>query len=177
MDYKKDFTSIGKGFIDIEKVRVYHHFWGRLLPAKIKLDWNDDDALPFILYLDEKYRIVFGSSDERHPDLFNKIERIRFNYPAISLMGRLWKKRKMIVIDQFYDRNIMLKYIYLQRFMEIACHYVEGIGDYHLIFKESEWCNTVYMDTVQDVYNKCLSNKPIHGSFRGCKVPQIKKRL
>lgn len=100
MDYKKDFTSIGKGFIDIEKVRVYHHFWGRLLPAKIKLDWNDDDALPFILYLDEKYRIVFGSSDERHPDLFNKIERIRFNYPAISLMGRLWKKRKMIVIDQ-----------------------------------------------------------------------------
>ena len=73
LDYKKNFACIGKGVIDVKKVRVYHRFWGRLLPARIKLNWNDEDAMPFGLYWDEKYRIVFGSSDERQPDLFSKI--------------------------------------------------------------------------------------------------------
>ena len=92
-----DFNRIGKGVVCSDKVRVYQRFLGRLAPAKIKLDWNDDDAVPFVYYTYEKRRIQFGSSDERHPDLFNKMERCRFNYSYIDFKGRLWSKRKIIV--------------------------------------------------------------------------------
>ena len=100
-----DFNKVGNGFVSSDRVRVYHRIWVRLAPAKIKLDWNDDDAMPFVYYLDQKGRIQFGSSDERHPDLFNKMERCRFNYPHIWFKGRLWSRRKMIVFDQFSDNN------------------------------------------------------------------------
>ena len=56
-----DFNKVGKGVVNSDRVRVYHRFWGRLAPAKIKLDWNDDDAMPFVYYLDQKGRIQFGS--------------------------------------------------------------------------------------------------------------------
>ena len=158
LDYKKNFACIGKGVIDVKKVRVYHRFWGRLLPARIKLNWNDEDAMPFVLYWDEKRRIVFGSSDERQPDLFTKIELIRFHYPDICFMGRLWKDRKFIVLDNFYDRNIMSLDTYISDFLEIASHYVEGIDEYNLLFKESEWCDDIYMDSIKNVHDKCLSS-------------------
>ena len=150
------YNKIGKGIVEAEKVRVYHHFWGKLLPAKIKLDWNDDDAMPFVCYLDEKVRLLFGSSDERHPDLYSKMERLRFNYPDILLQGRIWKRRKMMVIDQFYYSNRLSKYVYIREFLEVAEHYVEGICNFNLIFKESESFNRVYMDTINEVYDKCL---------------------
>ena len=151
------YMKIGKGLVDIDKVRVYHHFWGKFLPSRIKLNWNDDDAMPFVCYLDQKVRLFLGASDERHSDLFSKMERMRFNYPDIFLMGRIWKRRKMIVIDKFFHNNRLSKYVYLDEFLEIAGHYVEGIRDYNLIFKESESCNEVYMDTIGEVYDKCLS--------------------
>ena len=81
--FRCDFNIVGKCAVSSDKVRVYQRFLERLVPAKIKLDWNDDDAMPFVYYLDQKGRIQFGSSDERHPDLFNKMERCRFNYPHI----------------------------------------------------------------------------------------------
>ena len=40
--------------------------------------------------------------------------------------------------------------------MEIGNHYVEGIRDYQLLFKESEDSNGVYIDTIDQVYKKCL---------------------
>jgi hypothetical protein len=151
------YKEIGTGIVDIDKVRVYHHFWGKFLPSKIKLNWNDDDAMPFVCYLDEKVRLLFGSSDERHPDLFSKMERLRFNYPEILLQGRVWKRRKVMVIDQFYYSNRLSRYFFISEFLEIAGHYVEGICDYNLIFKKSESSNKVYMDTINEVYDKCLS--------------------
>ena len=158
LDYKKNFICIGKGSIDVKKVRVYHRFWGRLLPARIKFNWNDEYAMPFALYWDEKIRIVFGSSDERQPDLFSKIELIRFHYPNIYLMGRLWKKRRFIVLDNFYDRNITSIDSYISDFLEIASHYVEGIDEYNLIFKESEWCDDIYMDSIMEVFLGFVNN-------------------
>lgn len=151
-----DYKKIGKGIVEADKVRVYHHFWGRLLPAKIKLDWNDDDAMPFVCYLDEKVRLLFGSSDERHPDLFSKMERIRFNYPEILLQGRAWKRRKMMVVDKFSYSNRLSLYFAFDEFMEIGNHYVEGIRDYQLLFKESGDSNGFYIDTIDQVYEKCL---------------------
>ena len=151
-----DYKKIGKGIVEADKVWVYHHFWGRLLPAKIKLDWNDDDAMPFVCYLDEKVRLLFGSSDERHPDLFSKMERMRFNYPEILLQGRVWKRRKLMVIDKFSYNNRLSQYFAFDEFMEIGNHYVEGIRDYQLLFKESEDSNGVYIDTIDQVYEKCL---------------------
>ena len=65
----KAFCLIGKGVVLPDKVRVYHRLWWKLAPAKIRLNWNDDDSVPFIYYLDQKGRIQFGSSDERYPDL------------------------------------------------------------------------------------------------------------
>jgi len=50
--FRCDFKKIGKGFVSSDRVRVYNRIWGRLAPAKIKLDWNDDDAMPFVYYLD-----------------------------------------------------------------------------------------------------------------------------
>jgi len=160
-----DYKKIGKGIVEADKVRVYHHFWGKLLPAIIKLDWNDDDAMPFVCYLDEKVRLLFGSSDERHPDLFSKMERMRFNYPEILLQGRVWKRRKMMVIDQFYYSNRLSRYVFISEFLEIAEHYVEGICDYSLIFKESESSNKAFMDIINEVYDKSLSEShqvPMH---------------
>ena len=95
----KAFCLIGKGVVLPDKVRVYHRLWWKLAPAKIRLNWNDDDSVPFIYYLDQKGRIQFGSSDERYPDLLNKIERSRFDYSHIWLSGRLWSKRKIIVFE------------------------------------------------------------------------------
>lgn len=109
----KAFCLIGKGVVLPDKVRVYHRLWGKLAPAKIRLNWNDDDSVPFIYYLDQKGRIQFGSSDERYPDLLNKIERSRFDYPHIWLSGRLWSKRKIIVFDQFSESNKDEKYVLL----------------------------------------------------------------
>ena len=54
--FRCDFNKVGKGFVSSDRVRVYHRIWGRLAPAKIKLDWNDDDAMPFVYYLDQKGR-------------------------------------------------------------------------------------------------------------------------
>ena len=150
------YNKIGKGIVETEKVRVYHHFWGRLLPARIKLNWNDDDAMPFVCYLDGKVRLLFGSSDERHPDLYSKMERLRFNYPDILLQGRIWKRRKMMVIDQFYYSNRLSKYVYISEFLEVAEHYVEGIRDYSLFFRDDENSNGVYMDPIAEVYDECL---------------------
>lgn len=161
------YNKIGKGIVGTEKVRVYHHFWGRLLPARIKFNWNDDDAMPFVCYLDEKVRLLFGSSDERHPDLYSKMERLRFNYPDILLQGRIWKRRKMMVIDQFYYSNRLSKYVYISEFLEVAEHYVEGICDYSLFFREAENSNGVYMNPIAEVYDKCLSEShrvPTHKS-------------
>lgn len=45
------FNKIGRGIVRCDKVRVYHRLGGRLLPAKVRLDWNDDDAIPFVYYL------------------------------------------------------------------------------------------------------------------------------
>ena len=118
------YNKIGKGIVEAEKVRVYHHFWGKLLPAKI-------------------------------PDLYSKMERLRFNYPDILLQGRIWKRRKMMVIDQFYYSNRLSKFVYISEFLEVAEHYVGGIYDFNLIFKESESSN-IYMDTINEVYDKCL---------------------
>ena len=151
-----NFNRIGKGFVKPCKVRIYHRFWGRLAPIKIKLDWNDNDAIPFVYYHDLKRRIMLGSSDEKHVHLFNKIERCRFEYAHIYLVGRLWTKRKMIVIDQFSDSDKDSKYIYFGEFMEIMKQYVKGFDEYRLIFPKSENGSDAYMNTINEVYEKCL---------------------
>ena len=61
------YNKIGKGIVEAEKVRAYHHFWGKLLPARIKLNWKDDDAMPFVCYLDEKVRLLFAIVISIHP--------------------------------------------------------------------------------------------------------------
>ena len=144
--FRCDFNIVGKGAVSSDKVRVYQRFLGRLVPAKIKLDWNDDDAMPFVYYLDQKGRIQFGSSDERHPDLFNKMERCRFNYPHICFKGRLWSKRKIIVFDQFSDSNKEELYY---------MHYVEDIHAYKLVFPKAEGWGDVYMNTIKEVSDMC----------------------
>lgn len=151
-----NFNRIGKGFVKPCKVRIYHRFWGRLAPIKIKLDWNDNDAIPFVYYHDLKRRIMLGSSDEKHVHLFNKIERCRFEYAHIYLVGRLWTKRKMIVIDQFSDSDKDSKYIYFGEFMEIMKQYVKGFDEYRLIFPKSENGSDAYMNTINEVYEKCF---------------------
>lgn len=159
------YKEIGKGLVEVDKVRIYHHLWGKFLPSIIKLNWNDDDAMPFVCYLDEKVRLLFGSSDERHPDLYSKMERLRFNYPDILLQGRVWKRRKMMVVDQFYYSNRLSKYGSIADFLKVAGHYVEDICEYSLIFKESESSNRVYMDCVKELEDKCLweeNHVPIH---------------
>ena len=35
--------------------------------------------------------------------------------------------------------------------------YVEGISDYSLVFRDAENSNGVYMDPINEVYDKCLS--------------------
>ena len=150
-----DFNRIGKGVVCSDKVRVYQRFLGRLAPAKIKLDWNDDDAVPFVYYTYEKRRIQFGSSDERHPDLFNKMERCRFNYSYIDFEGRLWSKRKIIVFDQFSDSNKEEMYHMFDEFLDIIEHYVEDIHAYKLVFPKAEGWGDVYMNTIKEVSDMC----------------------
>ena len=157
----KAFCLIGKGVVLPDKVRVYHRLWGKLAPAKIRLNWNDDDSVPFIYYLDQKGRIQFGSSDERYPDLLNKIERSRFDYPHIWLSGRLWSKRKIIVFDQFSESNKDEKYVLFHEFLEISGHYIEGIKEYKLVFPKKGNKGVVYMNSVFEVYERCL-NESMH---------------
>lgn len=161
MECNGSFNEIGKGVVTPEKVRVYHRFWGKLAPAKISLDWNDEDSVPFIYYLDQKGRIQFGSFDERYPDLLNKIERSRFDYPHIWLSGRLWSKRKNIVFDQFSESNKDEKYVLFHEFLEITGHYIEGIKEYRLIFPQNGNMGVIYMNSVFEVYEKC-TNEFIH---------------
>ena len=173
-----DFNMAGKGVVSSDKVRVYYRFWGQLGPAKIKLDWNDDDAMPFVYYLDQKGRIQFGSSDEKHPDLFNKMERSRFDFPHIWLKGRLWSRRKMIVFDQFSDNNKEKMYGQFREFLDIMEHYVEDIHAYKLIFPKAEGWGDIYMNTIKEVYDMCLdessrlymkSHPPVGGRWRSLK--------
>ena len=173
-----NFIRIGKGVVCSDKVRVYHRFWRRLGPAKIKLDWNDDDAMPFVYYLDQKGRIQFGSSDEKYPDLFNKMERCRFDFPHIWLKGRLWSRRKMIVFDQFSDNNKEKMYGQFREFLDIMEHYVEDIHAYKLIFPKAEGWGDIYMNTIKEVYDMCLdessrlymkSHPPVGGRWRSLK--------
>jgi hypothetical protein len=175
-----DFNMAGKGVVSSDKVRVYYRFWGRLGPAKIKLDWDDDDAMPFVYFLDQKGRIQFGASDERHPDLFNKMERCRFNYPHICFKGRLWSKRKIIVFDQFSDRNKEELYYMFDEFLDIIEHYVEDIHAYKLVFPKAESWSDVYMNTIKDVFDMCLDestrlymkrHSPVGGKWRKLKRP------
>ena len=135
-----DFNKVGKGFVSSDRVRVYHRFWGWLAPAKIKLDWDDDDAMPL---------------DEKHPDLFNKMERCRFNYPHICFKGRLWSKRKIIVFDQFSDSNKEELYYMFDEFLDIIEHYVEDIHAYKLVFPKAEGWGDVYMNTIKEVSDMC----------------------
>lgn len=155
MESNGSFNEIGKGVVTPEKVRVYHRFWGKLAPVKIRLDWNDEDSVPFIYYLDLKGRIQFGSFDERYPDLLNKIERCRFDYPHIWLSGRLWSKRKIIVFDQFSESNKVEKYVLFHEFLDISGHYIEGIKEYKLVFPKNGNKGAVYMNSVFEVYEKC----------------------
>lgn len=173
-----DFNMAGKGIVSSDKVRVYHRFLGRLAPTIIKLDWNDDDAMPFVYYLDQKGRIQFGSSDERHPDLFNKMERCRFNYPHIWFKGRLWSRRKMIVFNQFSDNNKEEMYGQFREFLDIMEHYVKDIHAYKLIFPKAEGKGDVYMNTIKEVFDMCLyessrlymkRHSPVGGRWRSLK--------
>lgn len=157
MECNCNFNEIGKGVVTPEKVRVYHRFWGTLAPVKIRLDWNDEDSVPFIYYLDQKGRIQFGSFDERYPDLLNKIERSRFDYPHIWLSGRLWSKRKIIVFDQFSESNKDEKYVLFHEFLDISGHYIEGIKEYKLVFPKNGNKGAVYMNSVFEVYEKCTN--------------------
>jgi len=173
-----DFNKVGNGFVSSDRVRVYHRIWVRLAPAKIKLDWNDDDAMPFVYYSDQKGRIQFGSLDERHPDLFNKMERCRFNYPHIWFKGRLWSRRKMIVFDQFSDNNKEEMYGQFREFLDIMEHYVKDIHAYKLIFPKADGRGDVYMNTIEEVFDMCLDessrlymkrHSPVGGRWRSLK--------
>ena len=62
----------------------------------------------------------------------------------------------MMVIDKFSYNNRLSLYFAFDEFMEIGNHYVEGIRDYQLLFKESEDGNGVFIDTIDQVYEKCL---------------------
>lgn len=175
---KFKFTCNSYGIVNPLKVRVYHRFWKWLLPAKVKLNWNDDDAMPFVYYDDLKGRLLWGSSDERIPDLFNKVERIRFDYPNIKLMGRLWTKRKIIVFDKLSYANLESKYTYLQDFIEVAEHYVEDINAYQIILPQRDSQGEVYMNTLSVFINECFlgpadqwsSSKPESGGMRKLKL-------
>jgi hypothetical protein len=59
----------------------------------------------------------------------------------------------------------VIAYVFISEFLEIAEHYVEVICDYSLIFKESESSNKVFMDIINEVYDKSLSEShqvPMH---------------
>lgn len=168
------FNKIGRGIVRCDKVRVYHRLGGRLLPAKVRLDWNDDDAIPFVYYNDLKGKIQFGTSEERFSDLYNKMEKSRFEYPRVLLSGRLWTKRRIIVFDQFHDGNKGLKFIYLHEFSTIVKHYVEDFNEYKLVFHKTESGDDVYMSPIIEVYEKCMNDiirkeMSLHSSVRGRK--------
>ena len=178
---KFKFTCNGYGTINPKKVRVYLPFWKWLLPAKVKLDWNDDDAMPFVYYNDLNGRLIWGSSDERIPDLFNKIEQIRFNYPDLKLMGRLWTKRKIIVFDKLCYTNLESKYVYLQDFFEVAKHYIEDINAYRIILPKTDSKGEVCMNTLSVFIHECLlgpvdqwsSSKTNSGEMRKLKIKKL----
>ena len=158
---KFNFTSSGYGYINSKKVRVYHRFWRWLLPAKVSLNWNDEDAMPFVYYQDLKGRILFGSSDERIPDLFCKIEQVRFEYPDIILMGRIWKNRKIIVFENVSYSNLESKYCYIDEFAKIAGHYINALNEYQLILPKTESKGEVYMNTIKVFIEECFWGQPL----------------
>ena len=161
-------NCVGKGFVRTNKVRVYHQLWGRLAPAKIKLNWDDADAIPFIYYYDVKYRLVFGNSDETHTNLFNKIEKSRFNYPEIEFKGRLWTKRKIVVLDNYDNEKRQSEYILLDDLSELMGHYIEDFDEYYLLFPESEDCDgKIFMNTVEELCAMCLHDF-IQKNLRPC---------
>lgn len=172
------FTSKGHGYVNPIKVRVYHRFWKWLLPAKVKLDWDDDDAMPFVYYDDIKGTLILGSSNERIPDLFNKIEQICSGYPNIMLMGRLWTKRKIIVFEKFSHSNLKSKYSYLQDFIEVAEHYIEDINAYQIILPKTDSKGEIYMNTLSVFIDECFlgptdqwsSSKAYSGGMRKLKL-------
>ena len=90
------------------------------------------------------------------PDLFNKVEQIRFDYPNIKFMGRLWTKRKMIVFDKLSNANLESKYTYLQDFIKVAEHYVEGIDAYQIILPKTDNKGEVYMNTLSVFIDECF---------------------
>ena len=162
-----------------KKVRVYHRFWRRLLPAKVRLDWNDEDAMPFVYYHDLKDRLLWGTSDERLPDLFNKIERIRFNHPDIWLTGRLWTKRKIIVFDHFSFSSLESKYVNLDDFTKIVAHYIDDIEAFQIVLPNTERKGYVDMKTIHDVIEECFwgadglrtsDDAPSNGKMRKLKL-------
>ena len=180
---KFNFTCSGYGYMNSKKVRVYHRFWRWLLPAKVSLNWNDEDAMPFVYYQDLKRRLLFGSSDERIPDLFCKIEQVRFEYPDIILMGRVWKKRKIIVFENVSCSNLESKYSYLDEFTEIAGHYIDALSEYQLILPKTESKGEVYMNTIKVFIEECFFGQPLgqittgNATSGGMKQLKIKKKL
>ena len=180
---KFNFTCSGYGYMNSKKVRVYHRFWRWLLPAKVSLNWNDEDATPFAYYQDLKGRLLFGSSDERIPDLFCKIERVRFEYPDMILIGRVWTKQKMIVFYNVYYSNLESKYGYLNEFTEFASHYVDALKEYQLILPKSENNGEVYMNTMNVFIEECFFGQPLgqittgNATSGGMRQLKIKKKL
>ena len=158
---KFNFTCSGYGYMNSKKVRVYHRFWRWLLPAKVNLNWNDEDAMPFVYYQDLKGRLLFGSSEDRFTDLFNKIEKDRFEYPGMYLIGRVWTKRKMIVFDNVSYTNLESKYGYLNEFLEIAGHYIDALNEYQLILLKTENKGEVYMNTMKVFIEECFFGLPL----------------
>lgn len=176
---KYHFVCKGYGLVTPKKVRVYHRFWRWFLPAKVRLDWNDEDAIPFVYYQDLKDRLLLGVSDERLPDLFNKIEHIRFNYPDILLMGRLWTKRKIIVFDQLSFLSLETKYVYLDDFTKIAAHYLDDIKAYQIVLPKTGCKGYVDMNTICNVIEECFwgpdglrasDDDPSNGKMRKLKL-------
>ena len=166
--HDEEFNYIGKGLLRTNRVRVYHKFLGRLLPAKIKLNWDDEDAIPFIYYYDVKYRLVFGNSDETHTHLFNKIEKSRFNYPEIEFKGRLWTKRKIVVLDNYDNEKRQSEYILLDDLSELMGHYIEDFDEYYLLFPESEDSGgKIFMNTVEELCAMCIHDF-IQKNLRPC---------
>ena len=180
---KFNFTCSGYGYINSKKVRLYHRFWRWLFPAKVSLNWNDEDAMPFVYYQDLKGRLLWGSSDDCFTDLFNKIEQVRFEYPDMILIGRVWTKRKMIVFDNVFYSNLESKYGYLNEFLEIAGHYIDALNEYQLILLKTENKGEVYMNTMNVFIEECFFGQPLgqittgNATSGGMRQLKIKKKL
>lgn len=158
---KFNFTCSGYGYMNSKKVRVYHRFWRWLLPTKVSLNWNDEDAMPFVYYQDLKGRLLWGSSDDRFTDLFNKIEQVRFEYPNMILIGRVWTKRKMVVFDNVSYSNLESKYSNLNEFIKIAGHYIDALSEYQLILPKTGYKGEVYINTINKLIEECYWGQPL----------------